>query len=194
MRPAADESVAAAAAGPGARAGKRTGAWINGLFVGIILLGGYTLWRRGGWTPLLDSLSGALWLLLTLLPILTAALLVSGYVQQLVPPERLQRWLGARSGWRGLALASLAGAVTPGGPFAAFPLVAALYRAGAAAPVCVAYLTAWSTLGLHRVIIWEIPLLGEGFVLLRYLASLPLPFVAGWLTALLIRRRRGASS
>ncbi|QKT04871.1 permease [Ectothiorhodospiraceae bacterium 2226] len=162
--------------------------WINGIFLLIILVGGGWLLYREGWTALSAASLNTFGLLALLVPILAAALLVSGYVQQLLPRERLQQWLGGRGGWRGLAVATVAGALTPGGPFAAFPLVAALYRAGVGAPVCVAYLTAWSTLGLHRIIIWEVPLLGEGFVLLRYLASLPLPFLAGWITAALLRR------
>lgn len=120
-------------------------------------------------------------LLLQVAPIVVAAVLISGYAQALIPRESVQRWLGAGSGLRGLTLATAAGALTPGGPFAAFPLVVALLGAGASFEVCVAFITAWSVLGLNRVIVYEIPFLGVHFVALRLLASLPLPFIAALL-------------
>ena len=87
----------------------------------------------------------------------------------------------------GLALATALGAATPGGPFAAFPIVYALALAGADVGAVVAYLTAWSVLGLHRLIIWELPLMGLDFVTARTLASLPLPLVSGLIARLLMR-------
>ncbi|MFW6380115.1 MAG: permease, partial [Halorhodospira sp.] len=120
-------------------------------------------------------------LALQVAPIAAAAVLISGYAQVLIPQESFERWLGAGSGFRGLTLATAAGALTPGGPFAAFPLVIALLGAGAAFEVCVAFITAWSVLGLNRVIIYEIPFLGVDFVALRLLVSLPLPFIAALL-------------
>mgnify|MGYP002338707575 CR=1 FL=1 len=127
-------------------------------------------------------------LLLRVAPIVVAAVLISGYAQILIPRETVQRWLGAGSGLRGLALATTAGALTPGGPFAAFPLVVALLGAGATFEVCVAFITAWSVLGLNRVVVYEIPFLGVHFVALRLLASLPLPFIAALLARPLARR------
>jgi len=85
-------------------------------------------------------------------------------------------------------LATGLGAVTPGGPFAAFPIVYALFLAGADIGAVVAYLTGWSVLALHRVIIWELPLLGPEFAIVRLLASLPLPILAGAIARLLADR------
>ena len=51
----------------------------------------------------------------------------------------------------------------------------------------ITYLTAWSVLGLHRLVIWELPLLGTDFVITRFLASLPLPLVAGLFARAVIR-------
>ncbi len=50
----------------------------------------------------------------------------------------------------------------------------------------VAYAIGWALLGVQRVLIWEIPLLGPDFAITRYLISLPLPILA----ALLARRIR----
>ena len=60
-----------------------------------------------------------------------AVLLLSAVVQVMMPKGLIERWLGASSGFTGIFVATLAGAFTPGGPFMAFPLVRALYLAGA---------------------------------------------------------------
>jgi len=61
----------------------------------------------------------------------------------------------------------------------AFPLVIVLRNAGASTASLITFLTSWATLGFHRVLMWELPLLGPNFASVRYLASIPLPFVAG---------------
>ncbi len=144
------------------------------------------IWLRG-----FDALSRAATqsatLLLTVTPMIVVGLFLGGLVKELSDPKQIAPILGANSGLRGLALATALGAATPGGPFAAFPIVYAMALAGADVGAVVAYLTAWSVLGLHRLIIWELPLMGLDFVTARTLASLPLPLVSGLIARLLMR-------
>jgi uncharacterized membrane protein YraQ (UPF0718 family) len=133
----------------------------------------------GGLAAIQAALGNAGRTLITILPIFAAGLLLAGFVQGLVPRDRVQNWLGAASGMRGLVIAVAIGVITPGGPFTSFPLVVALAEAGADIGVLVAYLTSWSVLGLNRILVWEIPLIGWDFVVLRVVASLPLAFLAG---------------
>lgn len=114
-----------------------------------------------------------------MLPVILPALILAGLVQAGVARERITRWLGAKSGLRGLVLATLAGIATPGGPMAAFPLVLALAAGGADRGALIAYITAWALNGFSRILVWEIPVLGPEFAALRFLASLPLPLLAG---------------
>jgi uncharacterized membrane protein YraQ (UPF0718 family) len=116
---------------------------------------------------------------LSLLPQICGAFLVAGFVQVLVRRDLVARWLGEKSGLRGLVVATIAGVMTPGGPMSSFPLVVALHNAGAERGALVVYITAWTLLGIQRVLVWEIPLLGSEFVLIRYLACLALPLLAG---------------
>ena len=67
-----------------------------------------------------------------------------------------------------------------------FPLVIVLRNAGASAASLITFLTSWSTLGFHRVLMWELPLLGTNFASVRYLASIPLPFVTGALVLAIV--------
>ncbi len=127
-------------------------------------------------------------LLLEIAPILVGAMVVGGYFQALVPRQAVTRWLGGESGFKGLALATAAGAITPGGPFASFPLAAALYDSGADIGTTVAFITSWSVLNVIRLFVWDIPLLGAELSLVRLAASLPLPLLAGLFARLLTRR------
>ena len=133
-------------------------------------------------------------LIVAIAPILVGAMLVGGYFHALVPRETVARLLGGESGLKGLLLASAAGAVTPGGPFASFPLAAALYQSGADVGTTVAFLTSWSVLSLLRLAVWDIPLLGIELSLVRLLASLPLPLLAGYLARLIARRMPSATT
>ena len=48
-----------------------------------------------------------------LIPIFIAVFIIVGLSEVLVPQELVSRWLGAQSGWRGIVLASVLGAVMP---------------------------------------------------------------------------------
>lgn len=113
------------------------------------------------------------------LPKLVGAFFLAGFAQVLAPRDLIHKWMGAKSGLKGIIIATMAGAFTPGGPLTSFPLIAALYKLGADYGPLVAYLTSWEILGLQRILIWEIPFMGITFVLLRYGVSLVLPVVAG---------------
>jgi uncharacterized membrane protein YraQ (UPF0718 family) len=106
-------------------------------------------------------------------------------VSVLISPETIAQWLGREAGLRGLLVGTVAGALTPAGPFIAFPLLAVLLKGGASVGAVTAYLTAWALLGVHRVVALEIPILGWRFALVRYVASLAIPVVTGSLAQVL---------
>jgi uncharacterized membrane protein YraQ (UPF0718 family) len=122
--------------------------------------------------------SGVL-LFLSITPMLVLGLFLGGLVKGLTDPDQIAPLLGPKSGLRGLLLATVLGAFTPGGPFAAFPIVYALFAAGADVGAVIAFLTSWAVIAVHRIVIWELPLIGPDFVVLRVLISLPLPILAG---------------
>ena len=154
--------------------------WMTWFFALLAVVSGAALWIKSGNQAFVESGVASLELLLTITPIIVAAMLIGGYVQALVPKQFVQKWLGTESGLKGQLIATFAGAVTPGGPFTAFPMVLILYRSGASFAVCINYLTAWSVLGISRLLIWEIPFFDADFILLRMLASLPLALIAGY--------------
>ncbi|HEY1077041.1 MAG TPA: hypothetical protein VGE73_05210 [Pseudolabrys sp.] len=115
---------------------------------------------------------------LRLLPRLALGVIGSGFIAETVPQGLIVQWLGPESGVLGLGIATVAGALTPGGPVVGFAIGAAALKGGAAMPQVIAYSTAWALFALHRLLVWEVPMMPPRLVWLRALVSLPLPFLA----------------
>ena len=114
---------------------------------------------------------------LRLLPRLALGVIGSGFIAETVPQGLIVQWLGPESGVLGLGIATVAGALTPGGPVVGFAIGAAALKGGAAMPQVIAYSTAWALFALHRLLVWEVPMMPPRLVWLRALVSLPLPFL-----------------
>ena len=144
-------------------------------------------WHRGP-TFAREGFGAAWGLFWFILPNLVVGLILGGMIQVLLPRELVAHWAGEGSGFRGLAIATVAGALTPGGPFVQFPVVASLWKAGTGIGPITAYVSAWSLLGFQRILVYEGPILGWRFVLTRVTVALAMPIVAGYATAWLFRR------
>ena len=122
-----------------------------------------------------------------LLPRIGIGVVGSGFVAEALPNEWIAPWLGPESGLLGVLIATFGGALTPGGPVVGFSIGAAALKSGAGAPQVIAYSTAWALYAIHRLVIWEVPMMPARVVWLRALVSLPLPFLAAGLAILLGR-------
>jgi uncharacterized membrane protein YraQ (UPF0718 family) len=149
------------------------------IIAAIGLAAGAAVWRLHGPEGVMRALGVAAGVFLGVLPAMLAGLLLAGSLKQLIPAGALAKWMGAESGWRGLGVATLAGMAMPGGPMAAFPLVLVLAQAGADRGALIAFIVAWALNGFQRVLVWEVPLLGADFAILRFLCGLPLGLIAG---------------
>jgi uncharacterized membrane protein YraQ (UPF0718 family) len=122
-----------------------------------------------------------------ILPLLVFAFVAAGMIQVLIPQAVIAKWVGTASGWRGIMIGSVAGALTPGGPYVSMPIVAGLYRAGAGTSTMVAYMTGWSVWAIARLPL-EIGIIGPRFTLIRLCSSVVLPPIAGWTAMLLFSK------
>ena len=122
-----------------------------------------------------------------LLPRILLGVVGSGYIAAMLPQEVVGRWLGADSGVAGLLIAVIGGAFTPGGPVIGFSIGAAALKGGAGTPQVIAYVTAWALFAVQRLFIWELGVMPQRIVLLRVIASVPIPFLAA-LGAMLLGR------
>jgi uncharacterized membrane protein YraQ (UPF0718 family) len=156
------------------------------LLVAVLILAGVA-WQQGGAQLALSGLIRGGDTLLSVTPLLVAAFLVAGLAQTLLTREVVTRWLGARSGWRGIVLASLGGALMPGGPYVYYPIAAVLFQAGAGLGVLVAFVTAKNLWSVTRLPL-EFALLGPQLTLIRFAATLVFPPVLGLLAEALFGR------
>jgi uncharacterized membrane protein YraQ (UPF0718 family) len=153
----------------------------------LVLVGAVIVYRREGFAGVAHVLAEDAWLFADILPKVLAGCLIGAFVTVLLPRELVSRWVGGDSGLMGLVIATLIGAIMPGGPFTIYPLAGAFLAIGAGVGPAVAFVTSWTLIGLNRAIIWEVPFLGIDFVTTRMLVSLPLPVVAGLGAAFLAR-------
>ena len=116
-----------------------------------------------------------------LFPRMVLALMTAGFISTLIPADSIASWIGEGSGLRGILIASAAGALIPGGPVIAIPTAVLLTDSGAGVPQLIAFITSWSIFAVHRIIQFELSLIGWRFTVLRLLSSIPLPVIAGLL-------------
>jgi uncharacterized membrane protein YraQ (UPF0718 family) len=161
---------------------------VGGLVVALSLVA----FLQGGAPKILDGYREGISILLGVLPQLLLGFLLAGLVTVLIPSDLVARLIGEGSGIQGLVIATIAGILTPGGPFLQFPLIAALGRSGAGVGAMGAYLTAWSLLGGNRAVVWEIPILGPSFTVARWAISLLIPIGVGLLLPVVLRLLRAA--
>jgi len=139
-----------------------------------------------------QALPKGMWIILgdlrVIVPQIILGVTVGALFTIVVPKHLVARHLGEQSGLRGLSMAAAFGSVMPGGPVTSFPLVIGLGRSGAGPGPLMSFLVGWEAIGLHRMMIWEIPFMGTDFALLRFLSAVPLPILSGLLATWLVRR------
>lgn len=149
----------------------------------VFSLAGFA-WRRGGSPLAFEGAISATNTILSVLPLLIAAFLVAGLIQALITQDLVTNWLGTKSGWRGIFLAGLGGAITPGGPYVYYPIAAVLLESGASIGVLVTYIAAKNLWSLTRFP-FEISLLGPYLTSARILVTFVIPPLLGILADIL---------
>lgn len=128
-----------------------------------------------------DSLRVSARSLIRLIPLLVAIFSLIGLFQVFVPPEVIERQLGAASGWAALLAGAFFGAISIGPPLAAFPLAGSLLDAGAWPPAVAAFIVSWVSVGVVTL-----PFEAGVFGLRYALARNGLSFVAALVIGLLM--------
>lgn len=165
--------------------------WRSWLFIGgLVGVCGIIAWRTGGPQRVTEALGSGASLFLSVLPNLLLGFALAGFLHVLLPSELIGEWMGPETGLRGLLAGTVAGMLTPGGPFTHFPILASFLSKGAGiGPVC-AYIAAWALIGLNRFLVWELPILGPRISLVRFAASLFVPPIIGWACQIIYRALR----
>ncbi len=147
---------------------------IMGVLAIILVSVGY---YKGGGEHVL-GLKSAMNMTIQILPLVILAFIVAGMIQTLVSHEFLSKWIGKGSGIRGILIGTVAGSLTPGGPYVSLPIAAGLLRSGASIGTMVAFLTGWSLWAIARLPI-EVGIMGWKFTLIRIVSTFFFPPIAG---------------
>lgn len=144
-------------------------------------------WSRGGITLAGKGVELGAKTLVSVTPLLIAAFLVAGLTQVLISKEIVERWLSASSGWRGILLACVAGALIPGGPYVYYPIAGSLLSSGAGLGVLISFVMAKNLWSVSRLP-YEFALLGPSLTITRYLFTLVIPPLLGFAAEFLFGR------
>ena len=101
-----------------------------------------------------------------MIPAILMLLILVALILGFVKPDFISRFLGDQSGFLGIALASIAGAVLMIPSMIAFPLTASLVDSGASIGVAAAFITTLTMIGFVTMPL-EIQELGRKYTLLR---------------------------
>lgn len=162
-----------------ARSRRRAFDWSTAVIAALAFGSAAFVYFRHGQARFLAILVDDLSLFGTMLPKVLAGCLIGAFVTLLLPRETITRWVGSESGIAGILVATVAGAVLPGGPFTIYPVAGAFLIAGADVGAACAFVISWTLIGYTRAIVWELPFFGLDFVTWRILYSLPLPILSG---------------
>ena len=159
---------------------------LTGLLWAAVVVLGFAAWRRGR-ILLREGLRTGGWDFVHILPRIMLGVVGSGYLAEVMPQSLIIQWIGPQSGFLGVAIATVFGAITPGGAVVGFAIAATALKSGGGAPQVIAYATAWALISLQRTLVWEVNAMPGRVVAVRLLASLPLAFLAA-LGAMLVGR------
>jgi uncharacterized membrane protein YraQ (UPF0718 family) len=166
---------------PPTRRKRRAFDWSAAVIATLALSSAALVFFRDGQARFLAILTDDVVLFGSMLPKVLAGSLIGAFVTLLLPRETIVKWVGAESGITGILVATVAGAILPGGPFTIYPVAGSFLAAGADVGAACAFVISWTLIGYTRAIVWELPFFGLDFVTWRILFSLPLPILSGLL-------------
>lgn len=122
-----------------------------------------------------------------ILPQILVVFLLVGLLMALLNPQIISAMIGERSGWFGVVLASLVGAITLIPGFVAFPTAALLLQNGAGYMQIGAFISALMMVGVITMPV-EIKYFGKKLTLYRNLLAFGFSFVVAYVIGLVVTR------
>jgi len=126
--------------------------------------------------------------LLEMLEILPPIMVISSLISVWVPNDVIIKGFGNTSGIKGKLFSILIGAFSAGPIYAGFPVAKTLYDKGASVGNVVIILSAWAVVKVPMYLV-ETSFLGAAFANTRYLLTIPLIIVLGYLMQRIVKRK-----
>lgn len=143
------------------------------------IVGGYYCYVLKGSEGFSAAVDVQLEMLAGMLPRITLAFGIAALLWVLLDADKLKTLIQKQRGIMQLVYATVLGSITPGGPTSAFSVLNLFLASGLGYVIGITYITAWSMLGVQRILIWDMPLLGIEQASLRFIAGFWLPALAG---------------
>ena len=131
------------------------------------------------------SLKKAWKMFVNVLPQFVTILLLVGLVFAVLSPDTIQRIIGDETGFAGMLISSLVGAVTLVPVMIAFPIISELLKSGAGIVQMSVFISTLTTVGLITMPI-EIKYLGKKVAILRNALAFLFSFIAAYLMGVLL--------
>lgn len=152
--------------------------WVTTAILGVLV------WRKGR-DRFRAALVSAFQLARMIVVMVPFAIISAGFLGRILPEEWIGALIGEGTGLGGILIASVVGGFVPSGPFVSFPVALTLYNSGAGLVPIIAFMTGWSVFAVHRIVIFELPMMGVRFTVIRLAASLLLPLLTALIAAAL---------
>ena len=122
-----------------------------------------------------------------MLLIMPPVFLLMGLLEAWIPKDKIEVWLGNKSGIKGIGLSFILGTLPTGPLYIAFPLTASLIKKGASISNMVIFLGTWAALKIPQLMV-EAKFLGIKFTAVRFSLTLIFILILGLIMELLIKR------
>jgi len=147
-----------------------------------------TAYLTGGFPLVMEGLKNAQGISLQALPLLLVAFILIGQLQILLSIEYINKWLQKFSETKGIVYSALAGGLFPGPPYVYYPFTASLKEKGLPFYIFFSFILGKQVYDFGRIPM-EVSLISPGIALLRFLITLPVPIVMGFLSRYLFTEK-----
>ncbi len=113
-----------------------------------------------------------------MLLIMPPVFILMGLFAVWVPGEAIKKYLGKKSGLKGMILAFFLGTLPTGPLYAAFPVARGLYFKGISVLNLIIFLNTWAALKIPQLLV-EVRFLGVSFTLMRFLLTVIFTVIMG---------------
>lgn len=127
-----------------------------------------------------------------MLLIFPSILILMGLADVWIPKEAINRYLGYKSGLKGVGLSIILGTLPTGPLYIAFPIAAELLRKQASVMNVIIFLGVWASLKIPQIGV-EIQFLGLSFALWRFLLTLASVVLIGFIIGQVTRKEVASS-
>jgi len=119
--------------------------------------------------------------------ILPPVFILMGLMEVWIPKNQIQKWMGNKSGIKGMAIALALGTLPTGPLYVAFPMTSTLIRKGASYTNMVIFLGSWAALKIPQLMV-EIKFLGLPFTITRFVLTLTALILIGLSVELILKK------